>query len=68
MEIENGKEEIPFRFILVPNFIIEDTNLSDGAKLLFGEISSNSLKKGYCWFSNQYLMERFGISDRTASR
>ena len=68
MEKENGKEEIPFRFILVPNFIIEDTNLSDGAKLLFGEISSNSLKKGYCWFSNQYLMERFGISDRTASR
>ena len=68
MDSENGKEQFKFRFIIIPNFIIEDTRISEGEKLLFGEIASNSLEKGFCWFSNKYLMRRFNIGERTASR
>ena len=68
MGSENSKNQIRFRFILVPDFIIEDTTLPDGEKLLFGEIVSNSVEKGYCWFSNMYLMEHFHVSERTAKR
>lgn len=56
------------RFIIVPDFILRDSNILDGQKLLFGEIASNSLEKGYCWFSNEYIMDRYNIARRTASR
>ncbi|MBS7266029.1 MAG: helix-turn-helix domain-containing protein [Treponema sp.] len=65
-EDDKGKKQI--RFIIVPDFIIDDLNIPDGEKLLFGEIASNSLEKGFCWFSNKHLMERFHIGERTASR
>ena len=68
MEIEGGNEKKQIRFIIVPEFIIDDLNIPDGEKLLFGEIASNSLEKGFCWFSNKHLMERFHIGERTASR
>lgn len=61
-------QQIQIRYIIVPNCIIEDSSIQDGEKLLFGEIASHSLEKGYCWFSNKHLTKRFHISDRTASR
>lgn len=68
METESDKEKKQIRFIIVPMFIIDDNTLLDGEKLLFGEIASNSLEKGYCWFSNKHLARLFHISERTASR
>ena len=68
MDIEGDNEKKQIRFIIVPDFIIDDLNIPDGEKLLFGEIASNSLEKGFCWFSNKHLMERFHIGERTASR
>lgn len=68
MEEESDKENKQIRFIIVPKFIIDDNTLLDGEKLLFGEIASNSLEKGFCWFSNKYLAKIFHISERTASR
>ena len=68
MDSESDNEQEQFRFIIVPYFIIEDTRIMNGEKLLFGEIASNSLETGFCWFSNKYLMQRFNIGERTASR
>ena len=68
MDSENDKAHLQFRFIIVPDFIIQDTSIPEGEKLLFGEIASNSLEKGFCWFSNKHLMQRFNIGERTASR
>ena len=68
MEIESDKEKKQIRFIIVPMFIIDDNTLLAGEKLLFGEIASNSVEKGYCWFSNKHLASLFHISERTASR
>ena len=66
VESDNGKKQI--RFIIVPMFVIDDNRLLYGEKLLFCEIASNSLEKGYCWFSNRHLATLFHISERTASR
>lgn len=68
MDQESDKEKKQTRFIIVPDFIIDDSDIPDGEKLLFGEIASNSLEKGFCWFSNKHIMERFHIGERTASR
>lgn len=68
MEAESDKEKKQIRYIIVPMFVIDDNTLLDGEKILFGEISSNSLEKGYCWFSNKHLSKLFHISERTASR
>ena len=68
MDLASDKEKKQIRFIIVPMFIIDDNTLLDGEKLLFGEIASNSLEKGYCWFSNKHLATLFHISERTASR
>lgn len=68
MDQESDKEKKQTRFIIVPDFIIDDSDIPDGEKLLFGEIASNSLEKGFCWFSNKHLMEFFHIGERTASR
>lgn len=68
MDTESDKKKKQIRFIIVPDFIIDDKSIPDGEKLLFGEIASNSLTKGFCWFSNKHLMERFHIGERTASR
>ncbi len=68
MEEESDKGKKQIRFIIVPMFVIDDITLLDGEKLLFGEIASNSLEKGYCWFSNRHLSILFHISERTASR
>lgn len=68
MDQESDKVKKQIRFIIVPDFILDDSDIPDGEKLLFGEIASNSFTKGFCWFSNKHLMERFHIGERTASR
>lgn len=66
--MSNDKEEKTFNYIIVPMFIMDDTSLLDGEKLLFGMITSNTLLKGYCWMSNQYISQRFRVTTRTATR
>ena len=68
MEEENDKGKKQRRYIIVPMFIMEDSELQNGEKLLFGEIASNTLKKGYCWMSNQYIANLFRVTTRTATR
>lgn len=47
MEQENQPEKI--QFVIVPEFILTDSNIPIGEKLLFGDIASHTKQKGYCW-------------------
>ena len=66
MEQENQPEKI--QFVIVPEFILTDSNISIGEKLLFGDIASHTKQKGYCWGSNEYFEKRYKVSTRTISR
>lgn len=66
--VETGNQHSHFYYITIPNFIIEDTKIPDGEKILFGMIAAYSLKNGYCWFSNKFISERLKVGERTASR
>jgi len=66
MEQENQPEKI--QFVIVPEFILTDSNIPIGEKLLFGDIASHTKQKGYCWGSNEYFEKRYKVSSRTMSR
>lgn len=53
------------RYIKIPVDIITNTNLSNGAKILYGYIISLSKKEGYSYANNDYLKNELNVSKRT---
>lgn len=43
-------------------------DISDGAKILYGELSRLSTKEGYCFASNKYLGELVNKKERTIQK
>ena len=43
------------------------SNLKPNAKLLYGEITALSNKEGFCWSSNNYFAELYGVTKNTIS-
>ena len=41
------------------------SDIPANAKLLYGEITALSSKEGFCWASNQYFAELYGVSTRS---
>lgn len=55
-------------FSLIPSGILNDKDLSDGAKLTYALILGLSNKYGYCFASNTYLSEQRDVSVSTIQR
>lgn len=58
----------PAYWALIPASVRYDRDLPANAKLLYGEITALSNRKGYCHAQNAYFCELFGLSERSITR
>lgn len=58
----------PSYWAVLPAMVRYDEQIPASAKLIYAEISALTEKRGFCYASNDYLMQLFGVSERTLQR
>lgn len=61
----NLKMEKPSYYSILTADVRYDSDLKANEKLLYSEITALADKHGYCWASNQYFAELYGVSARS---
>ena len=65
---EDNRPERPGYYAVIPADVRYDTSLPPNAKLLYGEISALIGKDGFCYASNQYFAELYGVTEVSITR
>ena len=55
-------------YAIIPAYIRYNKELKFAERLMSGEITALSNKEGYCFASNRYFAELYGVSQSTISR
>lgn len=61
------KEPIRSYYAIIPANVRYDDELTPNAKLLYGEVTALCNEKGYCWASNSYFANLYGVSTKSIS-
>lgn len=64
----NRQNRAPGYIAVIPSEIRYDTALPPSAKLLYGEITALAGSDGYCWATNDYFAQLYGVDKCTISR
>ena len=55
-------------YIIIPADIRYDSNLKANEKLIYGELVLLAQERGYCWATNAYFADLYGVSKTTVSK
>lgn len=55
-------------FALIPAFVRYDEELTPNAKLMYGELTALSNEKGYCFATNRYFADLYGVTPTSISK
>lgn len=58
----------PGYYAIIPSTVRYDSRLSANAKLLYGEITSLCNEFGYCYATNTYFAELYGVTKVSISK
>lgn len=61
-------EEKKSYYAIIPANVRYDISLKPNAKLLYGEITALCNERGFCWASNDYFANLYGVKKETISR
>src|SRR5690625_4213127 len=68
MQFVRGDSVKKSYYAIIPANVRYDNNLTDGAKLLYGEITALCNEKGYCWATNDYFSKLYKKDKSTIAR
>ena len=57
----------PNYYAIIPA-VVRYADISDKAKLLYGELTALSNKEGYCWATNSYFANLYKVDNKTITR
>lgn len=57
-----NKQEKPSYFAIIPADVRYCPDITANAKLLYAEITALCQKEGFCWATNQYFADLYGLS------